>query len=371
MSTTSEIPSGLVGSAWPFGRALSPYHVPALTEARARILVLGARGFIGSHVAQLIGSEPDKTEGIFVTRLHAAQPRMPSCGRWACFDVAEGSQWALAQLIERLAPHVVVNCTGANEGSPDDMRELNVGVVHKLVSALASGPPAHLVHLGSAAEYGPSQNSAPVIETARPRPTDKYAATKLEATQLVCDAAESGRISATVLRVFNPIGAGAPASSVVGGAVLAFREAVAAGHKTVAIGGLHGASDFIDVRDVARAVLAASYLRSVPGEQIVFNIGRGIPVSSRWLVHRLAGIARFEGEIVEETPALGSAVVSQWAETTAAHKTLAWRPRYLLSDALTQAWSASSGPRPAGLHLAYTRPSTSRVHTVPLAPEAS
>ena len=210
----------------------------------------------------------------------------------------------------------------------------------------------------------------PVKETAWTRPKSEVAVTKLAATELICDAVESGRISATVLRVFKPVGAGSPPSSFVGRAVLGIREALAGGHRTVTLGGLESAGDFIDVRDVAGAVLAASRLRSSPGQPVVLNVGRGIPVSSRWLVERLAKIAGFEGEIIDATRGPTGPVACQFADMTAVQKALAWTPRYLLSEALGQAWSGSGGLQPTDLH-----PSRARGHLrltpVPLAPEAS
>ena len=224
----------------------------------------------------------------------------------------------------------VVNCVGATRGTREEMELLNVGVVRKLVSVLASCSSAHLVHLGSAAEYGPPQDWAPAREGAEARPVGDYAATKLAGTELVREAAESGRVSATVLRVFNPLGAGAPPGSLVGRAVASFRDAQATGSRQVKLGALDSARDYIDVRDVARAVLLASRRQYCPGQPVVLNVGRGIPVPSRWLVHRLAAIAHFDGEIAEE--AQGSSTRSgsvpwQWADTAAVRRELGWTPR--------------------------------------------
>ncbi len=326
---------------------------------RPRILVLGAAGWIGNHVARLIASDHETGEGIFVDRVSAYQSRFPTSGEWACFDIVEEPEQALGHFLEDLAPDAIVNCVGATRGTREEMELLNVGVVRKLVSVLASCSSAHLVHLGSAAEYGPPQDWAPAREGAEARPVGDYAATKLAGTELVREAAESGRVSATVLRVFNPLGAGAPPGSLVGRAVASFRDAQATGSRQVKLGALDSARDYIDVRDVARAVLLASRRQYCPGQPVVLNVGRGIPVPSRWLVHRLAAIAHFDGEIAEE--AQGSSTRSgsvpwQWADTAAVRRELGWTPRLLLSDSLTQAWSAPTGTGPAHLHLAHAQP---------------
>jgi NDP-hexose 4-ketoreductase len=325
------------------------------TDGRPRILVLGAAGFIGNHVARLIAGEREIGEGIFLDRVPPRQSGPEALGKWTWFDVVEESERQLGRFLEDLAPEAIVNCIGATQGTWDQMQLLNVGVVQKLVSVLASSCSAQLVHLGSAAEYGPAEAWAPARESDEARPVSDYAATKLAGTELVREAAESGQISATVLRVFNPLGAGAPPGSLVGRAVTSFHEAQASGCRSVKTGDLESSRDYIDVRDVARAVLLASRRRYRPGQPVVLNVGRGIPVSSRWLVHRLAAIAHFDGEIVEE--AQGSSTRSgtvpwQWADTAAVHRELGWTPRYLLSDALDQAWSAPTGTGPANLHIA-------------------
>lgn len=342
-------------------------------DQRLRILVLGANGFLGSHVARLIGSGPD--EGIVVAR---HRPHLLATDAWVEFDLVQESERALGQLLERHRPDVVVNCVGAATGSPDELKQVNVLATARLVSVLARGAGSHLVQLGSAAEYGPSETWVPVRETTRTRPASDYGATKLAATELVAEAVENGHISATVLRVFNPIGAGAPAWSLVGRAVLALREAARTGAATITLGPLDSSRDFIDARDVARAVLAASYRGRLADVPVILNVGRGIPVSARWIIRRLAVMAHFEGEIIEhdESSRRSGLVLSQWADTTAARVALQWTPLYLLSDALAEAWGPTALSSPAELHVALaeatrfeTRQSPRRLEVPPPGPE--
>ncbi|MDG4866385.1 NAD-dependent epimerase/dehydratase family protein, partial [Streptomyces sp. T-3] len=75
-----------------------------------------------------------------------------------------------------------------------------------------AAPTARLVHLGSAAEYGPTRPHTPVTEETATRPQGPYGATKLAGTTAVT----TSGLDAVVLRVFNPVGPGAPASSLPG-----------------------------------------------------------------------------------------------------------------------------------------------------------
>jgi NDP-hexose 4-ketoreductase len=333
--------------------ARSSSRVVEQRERRARILVLGAGGFIGSHVARLVASAPASVEGIFVTGHRARPPRFPLRGRWLRSDLYDTSpRRALGRLLDQFWPDVVINCVGSTAGSYADMLRLNVGLVGDLVEAVAAGPPVHLVHLGSAAEYALAPSCAPTDENVGSQLLNWYAATKLAGTVLVREAAESGRISAAVLRVFDPVGAGAHASSLVGQALSAFHVALSTGCHEVTLGPLDRAGDFIDVRDIASAALAASRWRRSAGQPLVFDIGRGSPVLSRWLVRRLAAIAAFKGEVIEENGSEAAPAPLQCADITAARTTLGWAPHFLLSEALAEAWSASRGMSVAQLSVA-------------------
>ena len=100
-----------------------------------------------------------------------------------------------------------------------------------------------------------------------PRPGGPYGVSKLAATELVLG---SG-LDAVVLRVFSPVGPGTPAGSPLGRLAEAMRRAMQSGDGELKLGGLGVQRDFVDVRDVARAVHAAS----LSAAQGVVNIGSG------------------------------------------------------------------------------------------------
>ncbi|PSJ24743.1 NarL family transcriptional regulator, partial [Streptosporangium nondiastaticum] len=166
-----------------------------------RILVLGGTGFLGRHAAERLRALP----GARV--LHAGRsPRadLP-------LDLARGDTARLASALRKAAPHAVVNCAGAVGGSAVDLTGVNALGPAVLCAALAeAAPQARLVHLGSAAEYGPADR--PLTETDPARPAGLYGAAKLAGTLAVTG---SG-LDAAVLRVFNPVGPGAPAASLPG-----------------------------------------------------------------------------------------------------------------------------------------------------------
>ncbi|GHI01898.1 hypothetical protein Scel_02190 [Streptomyces cellostaticus] len=101
--------------------------------------------------------------------------------------------------------------------------------------------------------------------------------------------------------------------------------------------------DFVDVRDLVRAVaLAVTAHGPLPP---VLNIGGGRAVPARELVSGLARRAGFRGRL--EGRAAGSArsarVSWQCSDITAADRALGRRPVHGLDDALDALWAATAG----------------------------
>ena len=124
-----------------------------------------------------------------------------------------------------------------------------------------------------------------------PRPGGPYGVSKLAATELVLG---SG-LDAVVLRVFSPGGPGTPAGSPLGRLAEAMRRAMQSGDSELKLGGLGVQRDFVDVRDVARAVHAAS----LSAAQGVVNIGSGRAVRLRDAAAVLARVAGYGGSLHE------------------------------------------------------------------------
>jgi len=295
-----------------------------------RLLILGASGFLGRHVwqqATAAGAE-------VVTAGRAEQPGAPA---HRALDLAAGDPARIAEVIGSVAPDAVANCAGATTGGPDLMAAVNVTGTYALVRAmLAVGRPARLVHLGSAAEYGRVEPGVAVAESAPCRPVAAYGATKLGGTRLV-ELARSAGLDAVVLRVFNPVGAGAPENSLPGRVAAQLRQALASG-ADVRLGSLDAVRDFVDARDVAAAVLAAAAAPAPP--HAVLNVGSGTGVLARALVKELIAISGYAGPVHEDSPgpARSSDVPWNQADISLARQDLGWRPRHDLAAALADLW---------------------------------
>ncbi|MFE1957843.1 NAD-dependent epimerase/dehydratase family protein [Streptomyces sp. NPDC059479] len=302
-----------------------------------RILVLGLTGYLGGHAAEQLRALPG-------ARLLGGG-RAPAAG--LAVDLATIGSRQLADKIASFEPDAVVNCAGAVGGDAVTLAEVNARGPAVLCAALREAAPrARLVHLGSAAEYGPTAHGERVTEEAATRPAGPYGATKLAGTVAVT----ASGLDSVVLRVGNPVGPGAPAAGLPGRLVRQLRQAGRADgdpDAVVRLGDLSAYRDFVDVRDIARAVVLAT---TAPGPlPPVLNIGGGRALPVRDLVHGLARAADFQGRIEESRDGSprSSDVSWQCSDITAAANALGWVPRYGLAESLADLWaSARTGPEP-------------------------
>ncbi|MEU6552268.1 NAD(P)-dependent oxidoreductase [Streptomyces sp. NPDC046915] len=295
-----------------------------------RVLVLGGTGYLGSHIVDRLRALPGA--------LVLGGGRSPAAG--FRLDLACDRPERLATALAAAAPDAVVNCAGATGGDAVTLAEVNARGPAALCAALReAAPAARLVHLGSAAEYGPGRPGTAVTESAATRPAGPYGATKLAGTVAVT----ASGLDAVVLRVGNPVGPGAPGTSLPGRIAALLRTAGADPEAVLRLGDLSAHRDFVDVRDVARAVALAV---TAPGPlPPVLNLGSGRAVPVRELVRALTRRAGFAGRVEEETgsgSARSAQVSWQCSDITAAGESLGWRPSYTLDDALAALWAATT-----------------------------
>ncbi|MEU8191518.1 NAD-dependent epimerase/dehydratase family protein, partial [Micromonospora carbonacea] len=221
----------------------------------------------------------------------------------------------------------------------DELVAANVSVTAKLVEAVAAGAPgARLVRIGSAGEYGPVPHGHAAAESDDARPVSEYGLTHLTATRLVELAAAAGRVDGVTLRVFNPIGPGLSADTVLGRVATLLRRATPG--DPITVGPLSAHRDFVDVRDVAAAVAAAVRAPWLP--QRVYNVASGRAVPVREAVRLMAEAAGFTGAVREDQPPPGRSAAVDWmcGDISRAARDLGWTPSYELAESVKASWAA-------------------------------
>jgi nucleoside-diphosphate-sugar epimerase len=298
-----------------------------------RIFITGAGSFLGGHVLRAAAAAGHQvvTAGRSPVAASASHHRL---------DLASDDPARIAALLVSVSPDAVVNCAGATAGGPDVLAAANVTAVHALLTAmLETRSTARLVHIGSAAEYGPATEGTPVTEIAPPRPASIYGATKLAGTRLT-ELARTAGLDAVTLRVFNAVGAGAPQDGLPGRAAALLRKAIARG-TALRLGPLDAVRDFVDARDAAEAVLAAAVAPAL--SHPVINVGSGRGVTCRILVGELLAASGCDVAVHEDAPGSPRTGALPWmqADITRAGQDLAWRPSRDLKASVCDLWEAS------------------------------
>ncbi|MDF9814082.1 NAD(P)-dependent oxidoreductase [Streptomyces sp. SPB162] len=312
-----------------------------------RVLCLGSTGFLGAHVAGQLRALP----GVRVLGGGRTTPTPPSHDLppgsppgplvdSLPIDLATISVEALTEALRALDPHAVVNCVGAVGSSPLRLAELNTRGPAVLCEALRrAAPAARLVHLGSAGEYGATAPGRSIDESAPTLPQGAYGATKLAGTLIV----SQSPLDATVLRVFNPVGPGSPEASLPGRLVAELRRALPDGADgVIRVGDLSAYRDYIDVRDVARAVVLAAM---APGPlPRLLNVAGGGATPVRAIADGLIVASGFQGRIEESGQGSHRSASVSWqrADVSAAVAALGWRPRLTLAQSLADLWNEGS-----------------------------
>ncbi|MCM6771873.1 NAD(P)-dependent oxidoreductase [Nocardia sp. CDC159] len=306
----------------------------AHNEIRTAV-VLGGTGWVGRHLCATLAESG--TRVVAVARNRTAGLR---CDRFAALDLATAPAAATAALLREESAEVVINATdaaNATDGWDRTEAELvraNVSLVEQVLTAVRAQPrPVRLVHIGTMHEYSPAAFGTPIGEAMPCAPESAYARTKLAGSQAVLDATRTGAVDAVVLRAVNVCGPHPSPASLPGKLV----ALLATGTVRLPIADAH--RDWLDVRDLARAAVAAARRPGVTG---VVNIGSGRAVPMREFVETFVTAAGFPLSVVEDTASEVHSYGGSWlqADIRRAAEVLDWKPRWSLTESLRDMWAA-------------------------------
>lgn len=303
-----------------------------------RILVTGAGGFSAGHLARRLRGAGDAS----LIGFDRAMP--PSAaGDWD--EVLHGDVLdpaALRDAVRRAAPAEVYHLAGLARGTDEDLHAVNVEGTLNVVAAVADhARNAAVLLVGSAAEYGRAAlRELPLHEALPCEPADGYGRTKHEAVLRGLEEGASRGLRVTVARPFNIVGAGVPATLVVGAIVQRLRALEGTGGSTLMMGNLDTARDFVAVEDVVDGYV--SLMRAEGWGEIV-NLCSGEPCTVRSLVETLIRAAGID-VTVEVDPALvrPSDIPVSYGSFARAGQLWGYHPTIPLAQSLRSAWEASA-----------------------------
>jgi nucleoside-diphosphate-sugar epimerase len=111
---------------------------------------------------------------------------------------------------------------------------------------------------------------------------------------------------------------------------------------TLKLGPLDAVRDFVDVRDVADAVLAAATAPTLPHGLV--NIGSGVARPARALVRQLAETAGLDVTVDEDAAGSARSGWLDWqqADIARASADIGWRPRRGLAESARALWEGGT-----------------------------
>jgi UDP-glucose 4-epimerase len=306
-----------------------------------RVLITGGAGFIGSHVADVFVAE--RWDVTVADNLSTGRrENVPDAATFVDIDVTSPDAVRLVRdgqfdVICHLAAQIDVRKSVAD---PVHDAAINVlGTLNIVEAVRASGGAGRTRVIFSStggALYGDFV-SPPTLETAAKDPQSPYGIAKLSAEYYLAYYARLHALDTVALRYANVYG---PRQDPHGeaGVVAIFCGRILEGRPLTVFGDGRQTRDYVFVKDVARANLAAATRRLPPAGPLDargFNVGTGVETSVLDLARALSRAAKASAAI-EHAPARTGEQQRSSVVITKAAEQLGWRPTVSLDAGLAE-----------------------------------
>ncbi|WP_166209514.1 NAD-dependent epimerase/dehydratase family protein [Cognatiluteimonas telluris] len=293
------------------------------------VLVLGAGGFIGRHLAAKLAN--DGRDVIAATRSPVAfgHARIRNVvAPWD--DPGQFARWLPACGV------VVHAASSSTPGSSAAQPQLdgNLRTTLALVEALQDAPSRRLLFLSSGGTlYG--DRSGPAREDDALRPRSYHAAGKIAAEYFIRAWADQYGGGAAILRPSNVYGPGQAPRRGFGIIATAFDHALSGAPLSV-LGDGHSIRDFLYIDDLVAAVASALVAPLPPGAHAC-NLASGAAIELNDLLDRIDAVTRRPLQRVFQ-PARSIDIRTIALDNSRARTWLQWSPTVALEDGLERTW---------------------------------
>jgi GDP-4-dehydro-6-deoxy-D-mannose reductase len=252
-----------------------------------RVLITGASGFAGRHLAETCEAAGETVVGV------SRSGAMPSSGaQGVALDLRDGA--AVRSLVGEVRPEVVYHLAalshvGRSWEEPERTVQDNVATAVAVLEAVRhEARSARLVWVSTCEVYGPPER-LPVDEDAPLHPANPYAVSKSAGDLLAAVYGDAHGLDIVRARPFNHAGPGQQPTFIVSSLARQGAQARVSGARVLRLvtGNPETRRDFTDVRDVARAyrLIAAHGQRGT-----IYNVSSGRSISAADQVSLLADV---------------------------------------------------------------------------------
>lgn len=294
-----------------------------------KVLITGARGFIGSHLSSRIRQMYPDSEVLELDR----DGKRAAEGTNLCADLLDKE--ALADIISEHRPECVFHLAGIIYSL--DWTEHYRGNVETTINIFEAlkrcAVQARVVVPGSAAEYGRiSPEDLPIEERTPPNPVSPYGVVKVWQTTAARYYATQG-MDAVVGRMFNVIGRGAPKGLSIGSFAAQLRKIrTKESPPEILVGNLSPRRDFVDVDD---ACLALVMLAEKGGTGGIYNICSGVSVSMEEILCMMIERAGLRVSVrIDPRRVKASEIDDIYGSNERIREETGWRPAVPLSESI-------------------------------------
>lgn len=298
------------------------------------VLVTGAAGFVGQVLVRTLRAERPDARIVGVGR--SALSGDGDCDEWHALDLSDTT--SVQALIRAERPALVFHVAGLARGTDwDALYRANVQTTVALLEAVRDASSwCVCVIPGSAAEYGPvAADHLPVVEAEPLRPVSPYGVSKAWQTLAGLSYIASG-LDVRIARLFNIIGPNLPDSFALGAFGRQLRE-IAEGHRppVMSTGCLSSRRDFLDVRDVAVALVAVAE-SGAPGE--AYNVCSGEGTSMQRCLDTLIEVSGLDVAVISESASDPSSILDSIGSNGRLTGEVGWRPTLTLHQSIADFW---------------------------------
>jgi len=303
-----------------------------------RLLITGAGGFAGSHLAELCAARGDEVWGT-VWPVRAQADLAPRYGERHLIPLHIADADGVVAAVRRAQPEGVVHLAGMAfvpqaTRNPRAAYDANfTGTVNLLAALARHAPAARAVIVTSADAYGPvPADRQPITEDEPLCPVTVYGVSKAAADVAARQAARGNRQPVIVARPFNHIGPRQHPDFVAASFARQIAQLERGGREAVLrTGDLTAVRDFSDVRDIV-AGYRLLLDRGVPGE--AYNLGSGTGRTIQELLDGLRALATVPISAETDPARLRASDTPRVVGAQDKMRALGWQPRQTWTDTL-------------------------------------